>query len=149
MIAIIRGGLVANLVEGNESVLELIKSRNSNGIVTFVSEEQRSLVSIGISYIDGEFIQPEPIQISITEEQESGNVREQRNILLSQSDIKMLYDNWSSMSSTLQDEWVSYRQELRDITLQDGFPFDVVWPVKPDEETISVSTGISTAGIVT
>ena len=27
--------------------------------------------------------------------------------------------------------WATYRQELRDLPLQDGFPFDVTYPTKP------------------
>lgn len=29
-------------------------------------------------------------------------------------------------------EWATYRQELRDITTQVGFPNNVVWPTKPE-----------------
>ncbi len=29
-------------------------------------------------------------------------------------------------------EWQSYRQALRDITLQPEYPFDIVWPTKPE-----------------
>jgi hypothetical protein len=27
--------------------------------------------------------------------------------------------------------WAAYRQELRDVTAQEGFPWDVVWPETP------------------
>nr|DAT00194.1 MAG TPA: tail assembly chaperone protein [Caudoviricetes sp.] len=30
-------------------------------------------------------------------------------------------------------QWAIYRQRLRDIPQQEGFPFNVVWPTKPDE----------------
>jgi hypothetical protein len=30
------------------------------------------------------------------------------------------------------DAWLAYRQALRDLTKQAGFPFDVVWPQRPD-----------------
>lgn len=29
-------------------------------------------------------------------------------------------------------EWSSYRQSLRDITIQPGYPFDIVWPQAPN-----------------
>ena len=152
MLAVIRDNLVVNIVEGEESNINDVE-KTTIGIVTFISDDNKHLVSVGSSYIDGEFFLPESSPIVLSEQeiydQVAQNVRIQRNYLLSQTDIKMLYDNWSSMSSTLQDECISYRQELRDITLQDGFPFDVVWPVEPSEETISVNTGISTAGIAT
>ena len=30
-----------------------------------------------------------------------------------------------------QTDWLRYRQALRDITLQEGYPFDVVYPTQP------------------
>ena len=32
----------------------------------------------------------------------------------------------------MSDEWREYRQELRDITTQEGFPHNVEWPNEPD-----------------
>lgn len=63
----------------------------------------------------------------------SVKIRETRNELLEKTD-------WIIISSyekghdpqIVYPEWVSYRQALRDITLQDGFPHSVVWPVKPE-----------------
>ena len=38
---------------------------------------------------------------------------------------------WGSLSAEQQDVWAVYRQLLLDVPQQDGFPNDVVWPVKP------------------
>ena len=54
------------------------------------------------------------------------NVREERDRLLSQSDWTQLADAQVDKSA-----WAAYRQALRDIPAQPGFPFEVVWPVKP------------------
>lgn len=53
------------------------------------------------------------------------NIRDQRNQLLSQTDWTQLSD--SSVAST----WTTYRQELRDVPGQDGFPYSVTWPAEP------------------
>jgi hypothetical protein len=60
------------------------------------------------------------------EEDKSYEKRSQRNALLAQSD-------WTQLSDAPVDAtaWTSYRQALRDITLQDGFPHDITWPEKP------------------
>lgn len=50
-----------------------------------------------------------------------------RNALLKESDWTQNPDVPESTSAL----WVDYRQELRDITDQPGFPMDVVWPVPP------------------
>ena len=53
------------------------------------------------------------------------NIRDQRNQLLAETDWTQLSD--SSVAST----WTTYRQELRDVPAQDGFPYSVTWPTKP------------------
>tara|TARA_R100001086_G_C11606484_1_gene194632 strand:+ start:209 stop:463 length:255 start_codon:yes stop_codon:yes gene_type:complete len=50
--------------------------------------------------------------------------RQERNILLSESDVYALADR-------ITDEWRTYRQALRDVPLQAGFPDNISWPVKP------------------
>jgi hypothetical protein len=50
-------------------------------------------------------------------------IRQQRNRLLSESDWTQLAD-----SPADKDKWAVYRQELRDITIQED-PFSIVWPV--------------------
>jgi len=50
-------------------------------------------------------------------------VREQRNKLLADSDWTQLAD--APVDSAI---WTAYRQALRDVTKQDGFPFNIVWP---------------------
>jgi len=51
-------------------------------------------------------------------------VRAQRDTLLAASDHMALADR-------ITDEWRTYRQALRDIPSQSGFPTNVTWPVKP------------------
>ena len=53
-------------------------------------------------------------------------IRAHRNRLLAETDYMALSD------TTLTLEWATYRQALRDITEQQGFPLSVTWPVKPE-----------------
>lgn len=57
----------------------------------------------------------------------SNEIRFERNSLLSQSD-------WTQVADAPVDKtvWATYRQELRDITKQEGFPDNVTWPVRPE-----------------
>jgi len=52
-------------------------------------------------------------------------VREERDQLLKQTDWR------ASSDLTLSDDWRAYRQALRDISSQSGFPNDVAWPSEP------------------
>jgi hypothetical protein len=57
-------------------------------------------------------------------------VRAQRNGLLSVSDWTMLDD--APVNKTL---WATYRQALRDVPQQAGFPQNVQWPIAPDSQS--------------
>ena len=52
-------------------------------------------------------------------------VRFQRNSLLAETDYLALSD------TTLSSDMAAYRQALRDIPSQAGFPTNVTWPTKP------------------
>ncbi|WLE59164.1 phage tail assembly chaperone [Burkholderia plantarii] len=54
-------------------------------------------------------------------------VRRQRDGLLTASDWTQAAD----VPNALREKWVAYRQALRDITSQQGFPTDIKWPVVP------------------
>ena len=52
-------------------------------------------------------------------------VRKERNTLIAETDW------WATSDRTMTAEQTAYRQALRDITDQAGFPHEVVWPTKP------------------
>jgi len=60
---------------------------------------------------------------ALKDAEQAKNIREQRNKLLSESD-------WTQLADAPVDAviWSNYRQELRDVTKQDGFPFNIIWP---------------------
>lgn len=76
--------------------------------------------------------------------EEAANLaRKIRNKLLDQSDKQMSLDRLgldtssgtkfiASISKIFSGAWASYRQALRDIPQQSGFPFNVTFPVPPD-----------------
>ena len=70
------------------------------------------------SILDWPDFQADPVAASATQ------VRAQRDELLVASDHMALADR-------ITDEWRAYRQALRDLPAQDGFP-DVTWPTAPN-----------------
>jgi hypothetical protein len=54
-------------------------------------------------------------------------VRDERSRLLVESDWTQAKDIPDALSA----KWAPYRQALRDITNQPGFPHEVTWPTKP------------------
>jgi hypothetical protein len=57
------------------------------------------------------------------------NIRSQRDGLLRNSDwiVSKSYE----LGEPVPIDWATYRQALRDITLQEGFPYNVLWPTAP------------------
>ena len=60
------------------------------------------------------------------DEQRAVGVRLTRDNLIKESDWRAVSDR------KLEPAWKRYRQALRDLTKQEGFPHDVEWPVDPD-----------------
>ena len=67
-----------------------------------------------------------PEQVTERTEAKAAEVRQQRNELLAACDWTQVVDISLDPAS-----WVSYRQELRNITAQPGFPHTVTWPEEP------------------
>ena len=61
--------------------------------------------------------------IAAKDAEQAKSIRTQRNQLLSDSDWTQLTD--APVDKTV---WSVYRQSLRDVSSQKGFPWDVVWP---------------------
>jgi len=77
--------------------------------------------------VDGAFV---PLPVSILEAEARAKaeveVKQSRNAMLIASD-------WTQVPDAPVDKaaWAAYRQALRDIPDQSGFPFDVIWPTPP------------------
>lgn len=87
-------------------------------------------------------------------EDKASEVRAIRNQLLAESDKEMALDRlniempktlnatnllsvvkgfFETLSEIKNSDWARYRQELRDLTKQEGFPYNVSFPKKPNE----------------
>lgn len=79
--------------------------------------------NIGWSYSNGVFTAPAD---ESTDEDKAVLARARRDSLLSESD-------WTQVADAPVDKaaWATYRQELRDIPAQEGFPNTINWPTEP------------------
>ena len=66
-------------------------------------------------------------EVASRDDAQAAQVRAERNLRLSESD-------WTQVADAPVDKaaWAAYRQALRDITLQAGFPLVIVWPTQPE-----------------
>lgn len=87
------------------------------------------------------------------EEEAAALVRKIRNKLLDNSDAQMSLDRLglntstatkfiASLTTVFSGAWAQYRQALRDLPTQAGFPFDVEFPTPPDSEEDSNNESI-------
>ena len=87
----------------------------SKGNIAFTAEEEAEWDAMEAEYAAG------------ADDRAAAKVREER-------DKKLVATDWRASSDlTLSTEWATYRQALRDITTQEGFPNSVVWPIEPGE----------------
>jgi hypothetical protein len=99
----------------------------------------QSVTRDGGEYIDGRWqykwrvdeLTPEQVAENAAEKERKAvaTAKAKRNNLLSDSDwvvIKSL-----EVGAPAPAEWATYRQALRDVPQQEGFPSTVTWPVKP------------------
>jgi hypothetical protein len=80
------------------------------------------------AYIDGVFVDVTDEDVAATTyapPATEGETRSKRDNLLASTDV------WALSDRTMTAEQTAYRQALRDITDQDGFPTDITWPTKP------------------
>lgn len=69
-------------------------------------------------------------EVASCNDAQAAQVRADRNAKLSASD-------WTQVADALLDApvdkaaWTTYRQALRDVTAQDGFPWTITWPEAP------------------
>ena len=80
------------------------------------------------------YVEPTPPTQQELADIESSRVRNYRNSLL-KIRVDPIVSNplrWAELSAEQQEAWASYRRSLLDITNQEGFPHNVVWPSAPE-----------------
>lgn len=85
--------------------------------------------------VEGEWVIPWVVEdfsedeLKAIEDNKIKEVRNLRNLFLQESDWVII--KAKETGTNIPVAWKNYRQELRDITSQEGFPHEVVWPTKP------------------
>ena len=86
----------------------------SDGLVKITEEEAMSIA------------QPQP-----TTEQQAATIRAERDSRLAETDLIII--RCAEAGEPVPDKWKAYRQALRDVPEQAGFPDNVEWPTCPSE----------------
>jgi hypothetical protein len=63
---------------------------------------------------------------------QAGLDAEAASAVRSERDAKLAATDWMALSDvTMSDDWKTYRQALRDVPAQSGFPNSITWPTEP------------------
>jgi hypothetical protein len=94
----------------------------------------RTIIDAKTGKIENVEIPQEEIEARITRlaPNEWKNLRKRRDTLLLESDNVLLYDRWNSFSELKKQDWLNYRQSLRDLPDNTTDPFNPIWPTKPE-----------------
>ena len=85
------------------------------GIIPFTAEEEAEWDAMEAAYAAG------------ADTRKAAVIREERNAKLSATDWTQAAD----VPQSVKDSYAPYRQALRDVPTQSGFPNQVVWPTQP------------------
>lgn len=79
--------------------------------------------------VEGQWVLP-MVAENLPLDQAEASIRRERNSRIYSCDWTQLSD--SPLPEATKTAWATYRQELRDITVQVGFPYSVIWPTPPE-----------------
>jgi hypothetical protein len=104
----------------------------ANGLVPIVGDEptydyERQRLAGPQYVLEGQQVNRVFTVEQIPDEEKAGQVRTERTEKLKDSD-------WTQVADASVDKaaWAVYRQALRDITGQQGFPWTITWPTQPE-----------------
>jgi hypothetical protein len=82
--------------------------------------------------VDGIWTQVYAVE-ELDEEERQTSAAEQTRSVRQQRDKKLKDSDWTQVIDAPVDQaaWAAYRQALRDVTSQTGFPWTIEWPVAP------------------
>lgn len=92
-----------------------------------VKDRLGDLSWVGPAYADqGWFVVDDEVVVQMSAEEADKTIAE----ILKQTAWAVAVDN-TSMTKDQRAKWLEFRQKLKDVPLQPGFPTEIVWPTEP------------------
>jgi hypothetical protein len=108
------------------------QTANKNGVTQDAKGNWVWAWTIGPTFTDNEeatAAEQEAAYVQRIDDEQATRIRADRDKRLAETDWTQLID--SPFSNDTNGVWQAYRQALRDVPAQAGFPWDVAWPKKP------------------
>lgn len=104
-----------------------------------ITDRDSPVLVDGVWTIQRTVVEKSELEIAIEYKNLAAVMRNKRNELLAECD----WTQGKDVPNTVSDFWGAYRQALRDVPLQVGFPHSVVWPKKPDSSNTDRSIEVA------
>lgn len=93
---------------------------------------EKAIESTPVKNEFGVFIQSWDV-VEMTEEEKSDVDSWKSNMVRRERNYKLMECDWTQLQDAPvnSQDWVGYRNALRDLPSQSGFPWDIIWPDKP------------------
>ena len=90
-------------------------------------------VKDGVEQVDGNWVWKWSIA-EMDDEAKAALDAQQAESVRSTRDARLAETDWTQVADAPVDKavWATYRQALRDVPSQAGFPWDITWPAKPE-----------------
>jgi hypothetical protein len=124
----INADLTSATVNDDETLEFLLPSYNPETLQTFTSESEV------LAFVDVIAKNPNVWIVKLSDEEKEAIAYESKaNEVRAERDQLLVASDWTQVldAPVNQEAWAEYRQALRDIPQQDGFPWDVEFPAKP------------------
>lgn len=117
-------------------MLKIVTETNTRGPYKSIVKQDGVFIADGvifpISVIGDGTIEEWTDAIPVTEPlpEHYAKVRKKRDALIAESDWRVIRATETGVP--ISQEWIDYRQALRDISNQEGFPKEITWPTEPE-----------------
>jgi hypothetical protein len=117
--------------EANLSGNELVRVTEANA-PSFDPKTQKIVQDSAPTLMNNEWTLVWQVQ-SLTQDEQNVVIQNQSNSIRATRNEKLKECDWTQVSDAPVDKavWATYRQALRDITAQTGFPWTITWPEMP------------------
>jgi hypothetical protein len=97
-----------------------------------IAERYQTVYRDGVEQIDGKWFTKYSLAEMSDDAKAALDSRQARSIRADRNE-KLSSTDWTQLADSTADKqsWATYRQALRDLPAQEGFPWSVVWPVEP------------------
>lgn len=91
-----------------------------------------NLIQLNPFFLNGTWFQKWSV-VKLSEKECKKRLEEQAALIRQERNKRLMDCDWTQFpnSPANSEVWEIYRQELRNLTLQDGFPLNIKWPIEP------------------